>query len=202
MINSIIFDLGGVLITNDDEGLISNSRELQKLLNTDQNELQKAWDISAREFFKGEISEEIFFENFLRHFHLSDKKLRNKLKEIYRKNVKVLPSFGIAKALVDKYNLFALTNMPKEWLAYKVDKFHLVDLFQLIIASCNVGTGKPAKEIYEYLILESGIIPRNALYIDDSEDNIAMGKKVGFDTIFFENKEGLLKEINARGVGI
>jgi FMN phosphatase YigB (HAD superfamily) len=48
---------------------------------------------------------------------------------------------------------------------------------------------KPDAEIFELLIEQTGLEPARALFIDDSADNIAAAKRIGFDTVLFKTDE-------------
>lgn len=202
-IDTLIFDFGGVLISNDDRGIVENSEEVQKNLNKNQKELSEAWDIAWPEFKNGKITKNIFYSIFLKTLNIEDSNEKvDMLKSIYRKNVHILESFRLVEILRKKFKLYALTNIGKEDLEYKVKKFNLENYFIGIVASCLEGIGKPEREIFDRLIKRYSINPQKSLFIDDKERNIKVAKKLGFLTILYTNKEQMINNLKQFGIEI
>jgi len=57
--------------------------------------------------------------------------------------------------------------------------------------SYKIGYCKPHREIYDFMINDSKILPVETLFIDDGERNIEMGNQVGFQTYLAQNGEDL-----------
>jgi epoxide hydrolase-like predicted phosphatase len=202
-IDTLIFDLGGVLISNDDEGIVTNSEETQKYLNKSEKELDNAWSIAWPRFRNGNITEDEFYSIFLKTLNIKDENEKiNMLKNIYRENVNLLESFSLLKKLSSKYNLYALTNIGKEGLKYKVKRFSLDDYFIGIVASSMEGIEKPEEEIFNRLINKYVINPQTSIFIDDLERNIKVAKKFGFLTILYTNKEQMINNLKQFGIEI
>ncbi|MGL4852952.1 MAG: HAD family hydrolase [Phocaeicola sp.] len=58
-----------------------------------------------------------------------------------------------------------------------------------VYTSYEIGSMKPEKAIFEFLIADSGIDPHESLFIDDAPANVAIGNELGFETIQPENGE-------------
>jgi haloacid dehalogenase superfamily, subfamily IA, variant 3 with third motif having DD or ED len=61
--------------------------------------------------------------------------------------------------------------------------------------SYEIGSVKPDRKIFEFLIQDSGIIPEESLFVDDGINNIEAGKKLGFQTLLTQNKEDWREKI-------
>jgi putative hydrolase of the HAD superfamily len=61
--------------------------------------------------------------------------------------------------------------------------------FDKIYLSCDLGMSKPHPNIFKHLIEDSGIIPSETLFIDDSAANIATGKALGMRVFQPQNGE-------------
>lgn len=60
------------------------------------------------------------------------------------------------------------------------------DCFDRMYLSYQLRMAKPDPRIFEYLIADSGIDPKEALYIDDFIDNIHAGEAAGLNTFHIE----------------
>lgn len=201
MIKNIVFDLGGVVLTVDDNWLFS--KETKKLLKADDGDLSKAWNFAWPDARSGKINEDEFFKRFLQNLTGSfSSDLVLKLKKIYRKQAGELGVIELLPGLKSNYKTFVFTNVAKDWLRYKIDRFNLKRYFNLIISSCNEGIAKPSKEIFLSLIKKGQINPKESVFIDDMEKNIKPAQEFGFKTILFKNKEQMIKEMENLGIKI
>ena len=200
-IKYVIFDFGGVLLSEDDAWL--HSDDVKNLLKVDDSKLTEAWDTAWPESRNGHDNENQFFSKFL-HTATgeSDTQKIMQLKQIYRKYVDKGEAYQILPKLTGKYHLYALTNIAKDWLEFKVKYFNLSEYLEVIISSCNEGIGKPYKEIYESLIKKTNLTPENALFIDNSERNLIPARDLGFNTILYKNYEEMLAEMKNMGMDL
>jgi len=201
MIKNIVFDLGGVLLTEDDIWLFS--KETKELLKVDNERLNKAWNFAWPDARSGKINEDEFFKRFLQSSTgNSSSNLVLKLKNIYRNKSDKLETFELLPKLKNNCKLFALTNIAKDWLTFKTDKFELDNYFDLIVSSCGEGIGKPNKEIFLSLIEKAKINPEESVFIDNAEKNTKIAQELSFQTILFKNKEQMIKEMENLGIKI
>lgn len=63
-------------------------------------------------------------------------------------------------------------------------------LFQKAYYSHQVGMRKPEPEIYEYLIRDSGINPKESLFVDDLQVNLQEAQKTGINTQWINPENG------------
>lgn len=61
------------------------------------------------------------------------------------------------------------------------------------------GLRKPDVRAYDTVVEKLGCSPSNILLIDDREQNIRVGKQIGFDVIHFQNAALLRSELQNRG---
>lgn len=201
MIKNIIFDFGGVLLTEDNNWLLID--KTKKLLGVDNKHLIKAWNFAWPDARSGKINEDEFFRKFLQSLYgNSSSELVLKLKSIYRKQAYGLDTLELLPKLKKNYKIFALSNVAKDWLLFKVNKFRLNNFFDLIISSCNEGVAKPNKEIFLSLIKKAKINPEESVLIDNAERNMKIAQKLDFQTILFENKTQMIKEMKKLGIVI
>lgn len=197
---NIIFDLGGVVLTEDDAWL--HGSETKKLLGgTEISEILEAWKVAWPDAKNGKTSEDEFFSAFLSKLNLEKTpELITGLKEIYRAYAGEGNAFSFLEKLKPNYNLYSLTNISRDWLAYKVSRFGLNKYFKLIVSSCGEGIGKPEKEIYKSLINKASIVTEESLFIDNFERNLIPAREMGFKTILFESYDQTEADLKSMGV--
>lgn len=202
MIKTLIFDLGGVLVSLNRERCLENfSKNLgfdnfgdylnayaqkgffAKYENGDMDSIEFRDEIRkrcTRENVQDEDIDEAFF-TFLTHVDPYKVKLLMELKK--------------------KYHLLLLSNVnPIGWskcceLFYDANEIDIEDVFEKLYLSYRVKASKPGKEIYEYLIKDSGINPEEALFIDDSKANIEAGAEMGLNTLYYDVTKNLEEEV-------
>lgn len=197
-INTIIFDLGGVLID-------WNPRYLY------------------RKFFKTEEEVTWFLENICtsewndqqdggRSFEEATKELIQKHPEWeepitawYGRWHETIagPIEGTVQILKEikeskKYALYALTNWSAETFPWALDNFDFLHWFEGIVVSGVEKSRKPLPEFFQILFDRYTINPSEALFIDDNIHNIEGAKVLGMNTITFKSSEQLLEELQER----
>ncbi len=201
MIKNIVFDFGGVLLTEDNSWLLID--KTRKLLGVDTKRLKEAWNFAWPDARSGKINEDEFFKKFLQYLtNDSRPDLVSKLKSIYRKRSEGLDTLELLPKLRRNYKLFVLTNAAKDWLQFKIDEFNLKGYFDLIISSCGEGVAKPNKEFFLILIKKGKIDQKETLFIDNFERNIKPARELGFQTILFKNKKQMIQEMEKMRIKI
>ena len=62
------------------------------------------------------------------------------------------------------------------------------DLFDGQIVSCEVGCGKPHREIYDCLLTQYELNPAETIFIDDRIDNVEAAANMGITPFHFDRK--------------
>jgi 2-haloacid dehalogenase len=111
-------------------------------------------------------------------------------------------TLAILKNLVENpnYRILALTNWSAETWPKAIAKFTWLQWFDGILVSGQENMRKPIPDIYELLISRFDINKDEALFIDDSVDNIEGGEGVGIKGIHFKNAEKLVQQLGDLGV--
>jgi len=94
----------------------------------------------------------------------------------------------------------ALNNEARETNDFRFQKFGLRDLFDVALSSCYLGLRKPEPAIYKRALDILGRPPERVLFIDDRPENVAGATGVGMKGIVFKGAEGLRSELVALGV--
>jgi len=194
-IKNIIFDLGGVIINLDTQKTASEMRKLgfedfeksYSLLNqTDIFDLLEKGLISPSQF-RFEIQKQL-------PKTVSDQELdtawSSMLLDFPAKRIELIQS------LKNKYRTFLLSNTNKiHYDNYNTDFVsvygcQLNDIFEKAYYSFEVGMRKPEVDIYQFVLKQSHLKPKETLFIDYSEANIRTAKTMGIQTLWIDVKNG------------
>ena len=94
----------------------------------------------------------------------------------------------------------ALNNEARETNDYRFDKFGLRDVFDAAMSSCYVGLRKPEAAIYKRALDILGRPAERVLFIDDRPEIVAGAVGVGMKGIVFKGADGLRSELVSLGV--
>ncbi len=202
-IKCLIFDLGGVVLTNDwHYSCPEKDREILDYFGLAGKDTEKGWNAYWPIYRIGKITEDQFWEGFLSESGARKIDL-SKIKEIYRKYqgpIETMPE--LVKKLGKNYRLAALTDCGKEWLEFKLKKSGLEKVFDPVISSCHSGVRKPDEKIYKILIERLNMEPSQCVFIDDNESNLLPARKLGIYTVLFQNQEQLEEEFGKLNIQI
>jgi len=96
--------------------------------------------------------------------------------------------------------LLALTNWSAETFPIARSRFAFLEWFEDIVVSGEVRLAKPDRSIFELTIRRTGIDPTHTLYIDDSAHNIATAHVMGFHTHHFVTPAGVRAQLTQAGL--
>jgi 2-haloacid dehalogenase len=98
------------------------------------------------------------------------------------------------------YRLYALTNWSAETFPWALDNFKFLHWFEGIVVSGVEKTRKPFPEFYQILFDRYKIDPAKAIFIDDNIKNIEGARKIGLPAIQFQNPQQLKEHLTQIGV--
>jgi epoxide hydrolase-like predicted phosphatase len=93
------------------------------------------------------------------------------------------------------YRLAVLSNAPpglSQWLA----DWRILDFFDLVFCSGDEGVVKPDAMPFEVTLEKLGVQPGEAVFIDDTMENVEAARKLGLHGILFTTAEELEDELN------
>lgn len=198
--NTIIFDLGGVLIDWNPDNvyrtIFPNEEDMrwfyQNICTSDWNEEQDAGRplSEATELLVNKFPEHE--DNIRAYYGRWEEMLKGPIHE----TVEVLRTL---KEKTD-HKLYALTNWSAETFPVALKRYEFLHWFHGRLVSGEEKTRKPYKEIYELLISRFNIDPSTAIYTDDNVRNLAPAKELGIHTIHFREPVQFKKELQELGV--
>ncbi len=199
-INTIVFDLGGVLIDWNPEYLYSrifpDEEERRWFLSTictlDWNEQQDA----GRSLAEGT---EWLVKKFPGH-EASIRAYYGRWKEMLGGPIhETVEIFRQLKAK-PHLKLYALTNWSAETFPVALELYDFLHWFDGRLVSGEEKVRKPFKEIYQLLIDRYHIDPKTAVYVDDNIRNVLPARELGFYGIHFRTPQLFKEELKGLGV--
>ena len=199
MIDTIIFDIGNVLLDFDYMGIF---RSL-----FDEETAQTIANISVRnldvwlEMDRGVLSYDEAVELVIQGAPQLEKEIRLAVKALYDR-VEAYPyATEWVKSLKEKgYRIYILSNYGEKPFAASKARMPFLDYVDGTLLSCQVQDVKPSAAIYQALCDRFQIDPGKAVFIDDSPLNIAGAKAFGLHTILFTDYADAVAKLVAYGV--
>jgi putative hydrolase of the HAD superfamily len=191
----ILFDVGGVLLTNgwdhnERAAVIEHFRLDLAAFETRNLAVYGAWEKGTIPL-KSYLDEAVFYEP--RSFS-HDEFFASMLTQS-----KPLPdgALGILKELAasDKCFLGALNNEARETNKYRFDHFGLREYFAFAFSSCYLGLRKPEPVIFRRTLDILGRPAERILFIDDRAENVAGATEAGIKAIQFKGADALKHEL-------
>ncbi|MBL4676402.1 MAG: HAD family phosphatase [Mucilaginibacter sp.] len=200
MINTIIFDLGAVLIDWNPHYLyrtLFDKEEdmlhfLANIATPDWNEEQDA----GRSLQEGT---ELLVKRFPGH--------EANIRAFYgRWNEMLGDAFEDTVAILKKlkesgiYKVYALTNWSAETFPVALERFEFLSWFDGIVVSGTEKMRKPASEFYQLLLTRYHVKADEALFIDDNKRNVLAAEQLGIKSIHYQSSEQLAADLTSLNI--
>lgn len=197
-IDTIIFDLGGVLVDWNPAYLYNKIFEgnaqkttwfLNNVCTTEWNTEQDSGR-TIEEAEKVKIEEFPEYENLIKLYY---KEWHNMFSGPIEKNVELLQKLKASK----KYRIYALTNWSAEKWEMALQLFPFFKEFEGVVVSGQEKTRKPFPEIYTTILNRYKITPEKAVFIDDNKENVVAAAHFKINAIHYTNFNELKKSLNS-----
>ena len=96
--------------------------------------------------------------------------------------------------------LYALSNWSAETFPHARKRFEFLGWFDCAVISGEIGLVKPNREVFDFLLEKTGRRAEECVFIDDSLANVAAARELGFDAIHFRSPRRLRDELMSRGI--
>jgi putative hydrolase of the HAD superfamily len=196
----ILFDVGGVLLTNgwdhkERAAVLEQfhlDRDAFEARHAEPNDAWERDEITGKDY----LDATVFYEP--RSFSYQE------FLDAIRAQSQLLPdgALGVLGELAasKKCMLGALNNEARETNDYRFDRFGLRAYLQVAFSSCYVGLRKPGVAIFQRALDILGKPAEQVLFIDDRTENTAGAAAAGMKTIRFEGAAQLRRELTILGV--
>ena len=200
-INTLFWDIGGVILTNGwDRG---SRKEAATAFHLDWEEFQDRHDLSFPAFDSGQISLNEYLDRTL--FYRQRSFTREEFTAFIFAQSKEYPDI---RAILDKvassgkYFVGAINNEPLELNQYRIEAFYLRRDFLVFFSSCYVRSRKPEETIFRIALEVTQRPPEQCVFIDDRSLNLESPRKLGMNAIHYENPQQLRADLQKYGVEV
>lgn len=199
MIDTIVFDFGGVLIdwnpayvykerfNNDDERMnwfLSNVCTSEWNLEQDRGRTLAEGTALLKEQFPGHHEHiEAFYGQW-------PQMLKGEIPETVQ----------ILKELKQKYKVYGLTNWSAETFPVALERFSFLKLFDGIVVSGDEKMIKPDKQFFQLLLNRYHLTADSCIFIDDNQKNTEAAAELGFHIVHFTSAGDLKERLIAMNV--
>ena len=200
-INTVIFDLGGVLIDWNPEYVFLD------VFNGDQKKMRWFLDNICTNDWNENQDAGYPIKKATKNLVAQFPEYKNEIEQFYGRWVEMLkgPIQGtveILKAFIknDQYKVVALTNWSAETFPQALKMFAFLHWFEGIVVSGEEKTRKPFDEIYITTLKRFNIKAENAIFIDDNLRNIKAANNLGINGIHFQSPEKLTQQLKTYNI--
>lgn len=202
-INTIIFDLGGVLIDWNPEYVFL------EVFNGDRKKMQWFFDnICTSDWNENQDAGYPMAKATQERIALFPE-WKNEIEMFYGRWVEMLGdsisgTVDILKRLIDtkQYKVVALTNWSAETFPIALKKFDFLQWFEGILVSGEENTRKPFDEIYYLTLKRFNIKAENAVFIDDNLKNVKAAQNLDIRGIHFKSPDQLLQQLKTFNINL
>ncbi|RPI82826.1 MAG: HAD family phosphatase [Chloroflexi bacterium] len=193
-IKAVIFDLGGVLVRTEDrmprtklaERFGLTYEQIDKLVFNSETATRAAMgEIDVHEHWKticSELNAPVEEAQAVAQAFWGGDRLDHTLVDFIR-------------SLRSRWKTALLSNHWSHLRAELQERWEILDAFDEVIISAEVGLAKPGKEIFELVVQRLGVEPGEAVFVDDFRENIEGARAAGLEAILFKNTEQTIRDL-------
>jgi len=193
-IRAVFFDFGGVIMRTEYQ---APRQKLAERFNMDYDEMDRAvfGSDSARRASVGEITEEAHWASVLKRFKQPASEMQAFRDHFFGGDVVDRKLVEYIRSLRGEFHTGLISNA---WSGLRefITKEKLIDLFDTVIISAEIGVTKPSARIYEVALDQAKVGAGDAVFVDDMPINIEACEKVGMKGILFNDPEKSLSRLD------
>jgi 2-haloacid dehalogenase len=199
-VNTVVFDLGGVLVDWDPRYLLrkvmpDREAEMEALLG---QVLNGAWNLerdTGDSWAEAMERNKADFPEWAEIFDIYTERWAETLGGSHEGTVRILRELKAQGT-----PLYALSNWSAEMFPHAEAKYDWLKLFDGVVVSGRVGMIKPNQDIFDYLLETYDLRADDILFIDDHEPNIVAARSYGIHAHHFRDATELRAELEAEGL--
>lgn len=202
-IKAVIFDLGNVLVDFDHR---IAARRISRFCDKSAEEIYKLFFDSRLTglFEEGKVSPEDFFRQVKEtlNLNLDYDNFLFVWNEVFFLTARNRQVYELAKALRGRYKTALISNANVLHYEHVKKYFPILDAFDHISVSYEIGVRKPDPLIYQKTMEALGVSADEVFYTDDREDLIQEAKSLGIHAFLFKDALRLSQDLRDSGVDL
>jgi putative hydrolase of the HAD superfamily len=195
---SIVFDLGGVVVRWEPENLVAEAfadPEVRKAVYA-----EFVGHADWLELDRGTLAPEDAVARASERTGLSRLELTRFLRGVPAGLTAISETVDLLYRLKARgHSLYCLSNMHLASIEHLERAYDFFTLFAGKVISCRLNLCKPEPKIYTHLLETYELVAADTVFIDDVERNLTPARRLGMQTIRFENLDQCARELKALG---
>lgn len=175
MIKAVIFDCFGVLLTD------AVRQTIEDLTEDDPKKSERILEL-IRQNNRGFITPEESYEQISEVIGITAQEWQQQMLAGEARNARLL---ALIPELKKRYKTALLSNVGKGALTKRFSENELHTLFDVVVASGEVGVMKPDRRIYDITAQRLGVSLSSCVFIDDIESYADAAKEAGMQAIHY-----------------
>lgn len=199
-IRTILWDVGGVLLTNGWDHC--ERADLFREFQIDRDEFEVRHEAVNDAWEKGEITVDEYLDHTL--FYEPRDFTRDQFIARMKDMSQWLPhtAIEIVRSLAgrDDIKLAMLSNESRELMDHRIQSFGLGQNFSAYLVSAYVGIRKPDPRIFKLALDVMQSTPEETMFVDDRRENAQAASALGIHGMQYEGPQKLQQELKRLGV--
>jgi len=194
-IRAVFFDLGGVILRTEYQ---APRQRLAEEFGMDYDDIDKLvfGTPSAARASIGEITEEEHWRNVMKILKRPAAEYERIRADFFAGDVIDHSILNFLRSIKPKYKVGLISNAWSGLRSY-IEREKFDDVFDHMTISAEVGAAKPSAKIYEFALEQLQVKAKEAVFVDDVQENIEACEKLGMKGIHFKDPESAFKKLKA-----
>jgi epoxide hydrolase-like predicted phosphatase len=193
-IRAVILDFGGVLLRTEDQ---APRQQLAARLGLP---IKKLYYLifeseSARQATLGKISAQAHWEAVRLALGLEEAAFNDAREAFWAGDRLDGDLIDYLRGLRPRYKVALLSNAWDDLRTFLQSSWNISTVFDEMIISSDVGIAKPDPRIYRIAVDRLGILPEEAVFVDDFMDNIDSARAFGMRAVHFQDRQRLYTDL-------
>lgn len=192
-IRAVIFDISGVFIQEDRSwrdkwlGLLGRSEEA----------IAQLWADSGLSYIAsvGNLDEPSLEREIGVLLRITAEQVREYMNDMWSAYTLDHEFAEFVKSLRPRYKTATVSNAWPDARQENMRRFQLDDVVDMLFYSAEEGMIKPDLRLYRRVLDRLEVRPEEVLYVEDTEPNIYVARRMGMWTIKFENRKQAVAEV-------
>jgi putative hydrolase of the HAD superfamily len=194
IVRAVLFDFGGVLLRTEDR---AGRRKWEARLGLPEHGLEEAVfnGDDARRASLGELPESAVWQAVAQRFKLDSDQLAELQNDFWSGDRLDEELIHFLRGLRPRCQTGLLSNAWSGARAAFTEKYGLGSAVDVMIISAEIGVAKPDPRIYHLAAQALGVLPAEAVFVDDFPQNVDGARAIGMNGIQFVSTRQVVKEL-------
>jgi putative hydrolase of the HAD superfamily len=192
-IRAVFFDLGGVIVRTEYQ---APRQQLAERLGMEYDDLDRIVfnSDSGIQASMGTITSQQHWEAVLKRLKRPVEELSSIRDEFFAGDIVDRDILEFLRSLRGTHTTGLISNAWSDLRDY-LTREKMIDVFDHIIISAEVGVAKPDPKIFKIALEQAGVSPNEAVFVDDFYVNIEGCEKIGMKGIHFKDAQTALAQL-------